>query len=179
MGAARARELSTDGMAGEVEAAGWARAGLALGCLAALLGFAAERLRCTFEPRTLRIAPRSLADRLALDWGAVAHLELLRNARTGGEAGSLLGALNLTLTRGGKRLLRASLLAPSAHEATLSLRLDCVEALVQPACAERTLLAGPLSQLVAAACRPNDDCKHNVVCPASVLIRDGEVSFSL
>jgi hypothetical protein len=94
--------------------------------LAALLAFVAAKNGTTFAPGSLIVRARSLGGRLAMDAATLAHLEVLRNGRTGGEAGSLLGALDATRTAGGARLLRATLALPHAHAPTLVLRLEAV-----------------------------------------------------
>jgi len=116
-------------MAEESSSLAWGGAGAALAALHALVGFAASKHGLVFAPGCLVVRARSPEGRMALDAPTVAHLELLRNGRTGGEVGSLLHTLDTTLTSQGARLLRATLAFPLAHAPTLNVRLDAVEEL--------------------------------------------------
>lgn len=70
-------------------------------------------------------------DRMTLDPATRKHLELVANSRDGGRAGSLLGAIDLTLTPMGGRLLRDWLLAPLVRLEPLQARQARVAALVE------------------------------------------------
>ena len=66
---------------------------------------------------------------LRIDETAQTHLELVRGAE-GGRSGSLLAAIDETVTAGGARLLRRQLLAPLVEVAAIRRRLDAVELFV-------------------------------------------------
>jgi DNA mismatch repair protein MutS len=67
---------------------------------------------------------------LVLDEASRANLEILRNLRDGGRAGSLLGVLDRTFTAPGARKLSRWLVAPLRSPAEINARLDAVEELV-------------------------------------------------
>ena len=67
---------------------------------------------------------------LALDPSTRANLELMQSL-SGERKGSLLAAIDRTVTNGGARLLAGRLASPSADIATINSRLDAVGALVQ------------------------------------------------
>ena len=74
---------------------------------------------------------------LQLPREAVQHLELLATARSGKLQGSLLHAVDDTLTAGGARLLRSLILAPLADKRAIELRQSAVAAL----CGDRSVRA--------------------------------------
>jgi DNA mismatch repair protein MutS len=86
------------------------------------------------RPSTLALleAPRALAldAHLRLDREAVVHLEVVRTAREGRVRGSLLHAVDRTVTAAGTRRLRGLLLAPLADRDVLLRRHGAVDALV-------------------------------------------------
>ena len=69
---------------------------------------------------------RSLTDILSIDRNSMHGLEILRTSREGLGKGSLLHAVNRTVTRSGARLLRDRLTAPSADLKEIENRLDTV-----------------------------------------------------
>jgi len=75
---------------------------------------------------SLRFVP--LASHLILDAVAYRNLEILKNLRTQTNRGSLLWAVDFTVTPMGKRLLRNWLSYPLADPAAIERRLDGVEA---------------------------------------------------
>ncbi len=82
---------------------------------------------------------------MRLDREAVTHLELLATAREGRREGSLLAAVDRTVSVAGARLLRALLLAPLADRRAIEERHAAVEAFVVDGEARRNvrgLLAG-------------------------------------
>ena len=102
---------------------------------------------------------------LQLPREAVQHLELLATSRAGKREGSLLYAVDETLTAGGARLLRSLLLAPLADRRAIELRQGAVAALVgdrSTRVAVRSLLRGlaDLARLTARAaaglCQPRE-----------------------
>ncbi len=76
--------------------------------------------------RVTRLEPQ---DGLLIDPVAQAHLELVKSA-SGDARLTLLGAIDLTLSAGGSRLLRRRLLSPLCDVAQIRRRLDMVEAFV-------------------------------------------------
>jgi DNA mismatch repair protein MutS len=76
-----------------------------------------------------RIAPYDPSGAMLLDETAEAHLELVR-AVDGGKRGSLLDAIDATVTPPGARLLRRRLLAPLVDVGAIRRRLDEVEIFV-------------------------------------------------
>lgn len=81
---------------------------------------------------------------LALDEVTRRSLELTRTLRDGNRDGSLLSALDRTVTPMGARLLHDSLLAPLAERAPIEARLDAVEELLK-----EHSLRGDLRELLA------------------------------
>jgi DNA mismatch repair protein MutS len=81
------------------------------------------------EVKPLRIARWEPSDTLLIDPTAQAHLELVRSA-SGDSRLTLLGALDMTQSPGGSRLLRQRLLSPLKDVAQIRRRLDMVEAFV-------------------------------------------------
>ena len=82
---------------------------------------------------------------MALDRDAVTHLEILATARAGRREGSLLAAVDRTVTTPGARLLRSLLLAPLCDRASIEGRHAAVQALVNDGEARRgvrTVLSG-------------------------------------
>jgi DNA mismatch repair protein MutS len=76
-----------------------------------------------------RLVGYELGDTLVLDDATQAHLELVR-AVDGGDKGSLLAQMDLTMTAPGARLLRRRLLAPRTHVPEIRRRHDAVELFV-------------------------------------------------
>ena len=102
-------------------------------CLAAagaLLSYLQETLKASLAHLTgLRPFVR---DRfLFLDEVTRRSLELTRTLREGGRAGSLLGALDRTVTPMGSRLLQEWIVAPLAERAPIEARLDAVAELME------------------------------------------------
>jgi DNA mismatch repair protein MutS len=99
-----------------------------LGAAGALLGY----VEVTQKGRLPRLAPpRRVAagTHLLIDAATRRNLELLANL-SGAREGSLLAAIDRTVTGAGGRLLAARLAAPLAHAEPIRRRLDAVQALV-------------------------------------------------
>jgi DNA mismatch repair protein MutS len=77
-----------------------------------------------------RVAPHDPAGAMRIDETAQAHLELVR-ANDGSRKGTLLEAIDATVTPAGARLLRRRLLAPLLDVAAIRRRLDEVQAFVE------------------------------------------------
>jgi DNA mismatch repair protein MutS len=93
------------------------------------LRFAARSLPDTTLP-VRRIARHDPSSSMHIDETAQAHLELSRGA-DGTRNGSLLAAIDATVTPPGARLLRRQLLAPLMDVAAIRRRLDAVDLFVQ------------------------------------------------
>jgi DNA mismatch repair protein MutS len=78
-----------------------------------------------------RLLPLALEEHLALDEAAVRNLELVESLQDRTVSGSLLWALDRTLTPMGGRLLRQWLLRPLRSPAEINRRLDAVATLVE------------------------------------------------
>jgi DNA mismatch repair protein MutS len=89
------------------------------------------------------LRPYEARAQLVLDATTQENLELCRNLRDGGRAGTLLGVMDGSRTPMGARLLRAWLLAPTREEQTIEARLSAVEELRSSA-----LLATELAELL-------------------------------
>lgn len=99
----------------------------------AAMGGLIEYLELTQKGRLplLRAPTRELPDKvMQIDAATRRNLELT-NALSGGRAGSLIDAIDRTVTAGGARLLERRLSSPSLDLALLGARHDAVEALVE------------------------------------------------
>ncbi len=100
----------------------------ATGAAAALLGYLrGVRRRSPAHIASLRFEPNT--EHLLLDPIAFRNLEIVANLRTGTAAGSLLEAVDFTVTGPGRRLLKEWLSAPLLDAAAIERRLDAVEEL--------------------------------------------------
>ena len=105
------------------------------------LGLIAAHLEATQGGRLPALsAPRRAgeADVMAIDPATRASLELERS-QSGGRDGSLLGAIDRTVTSAGARLLAARLARPLLSPAAINARLDAVEWLAQRSAVRRDL----------------------------------------
>src|SRR6185312_275829 len=103
--------------------------GALTGAEVAALGLSAAHLDVTQAGRPLALrAPRGAgeADAMAIDPATRASLEIERG-QAGGREGSLLAAVDRTVSAGGARLLAARLGRPLLDPAAIALRLDAVE----------------------------------------------------
>ena len=88
-------------------------------------------------------APRRLADGAVLEIDAATRRNLeLTQALTGGRKGTLLEALDRTVTGAGARLLAAQLAAPLTDPARINARLDMVRFLIDEEALRESLRAG-------------------------------------
>lgn len=88
-----------------------------------LLDYVRTRL-CGFDMKLQPPVRRQLADILSIDRSSMRGLEILQTARDGLGRGSLLHAVNRTVTKSGARLLRDRLTSPSASIPVINERLD-------------------------------------------------------
>ena len=98
----------------------------------AAAGAALRYLKSTQKTQAVHVDRLSLLrpdGYLILDDASRANLEILRNLRDGGRAGSLLGVLDRTATAPGARKLARWLTAPLRSTAEINARLDAVEEL--------------------------------------------------
>ncbi|KAI5776517.1 muts domain V-domain-containing protein [Geopyxis carbonaria] len=92
-----------------------------------------EYVRARLPEVTLHLQPptrRSREDTMKIDAATMRGLEITHTMRTRAHRGSLVHAVNRTVTRGGRRLLALRLSAPSTDVATIEARLDLVEVFV-------------------------------------------------
>jgi DNA mismatch repair protein MSH4 len=102
-----------------------------LAAFAALTKYVEHLRGATFAAGSVVLSVRAPFGRVALDAETQRHLELLENAVTGSsKSGCLLSVLNRTHTAVGERFLKDQLRSPVAHKATLELRFDCVDDLL-------------------------------------------------
>ncbi len=100
----------------------------ALGAAGALVHYATENLRA--KPENIRaLREYRSADTLLIDPATLRNLEILQSAR-GTREGSLLAAMDRTVTAAGARLLEQYLIAPRLDLDELQRRQACVAALV-------------------------------------------------
>jgi DNA mismatch repair protein MutS len=96
----------------------------------ALIRYVQETLKASLA-HLRRLKPFRAEQFLTLDEVTRRSLELTRTLRDGNREGSLLAALDRTVTAMGARLLHDSLLAPLAERAPIEARLDAVEELLK------------------------------------------------
>ena len=111
-----------------VEALGLGGQPAAVRAAGAVLGYLAETQRGSPTHLT-RVQPLDLDAHLILDEAAVRNLELVEGLQGRGRPGSLLWALDRTMTPMGGRLLRQWILRPLRDVGEIGRRLDAVEAL--------------------------------------------------
>ena len=100
----------------------------AIRACAILLGYLQHiRQNDLHHVHSLRFVPQ--ASYLIIDAASIRNLDLLVNSRSGGTRGSLFGAVDMTLSSMGRRLLRQWLSYPSTDRKTIESRLDAVETL--------------------------------------------------
>jgi DNA mismatch repair protein MutS len=96
----------------------------------ALLLYLEETLK-TGLAHLRRLRPHRAENHLALDDVTRRSLELTRTLRDGDRQGSLLSALDRTVTSMGARILHDAVLAPLAEKPAIEARLDAVEELIK------------------------------------------------
>jgi DNA mismatch repair protein MutS len=113
-----------------VDALGLPRGGAAVRAAGAVLGYLQET-QPVAPAHLTRVQILALEGHLVVDEAAARNLELVEALQDRGAAGTLLWALDRTLTPMGGRLLRQWLLRPLLRPAEIGERLDAVEALVE------------------------------------------------
>ncbi len=101
----------------------------ALRAAGAILAYVLQTQR-TALPHIRPVAGYATAELMTLDPFTVASLELVRPMRPGQERGTLLAALDRSVTPMGRRLLRRWILSPLADRTAIERRLDAVTVLV-------------------------------------------------
>jgi len=109
----------------------------------------------TFAPQTLRINYcSSCVAKMHIDRHTIAHLELLQSSSldrdqpaSRASKNSLFGVVNHTKTSVGSRLLRSSIMQPSADKTTIDMRLDTVDMLRTVPVSTQGQLSSVLKQL--------------------------------
>ncbi len=99
-----------------------------IAALGALLAYLRETQQAAARHLT-RVREYRAGDGMALDEATIRNLELVRSATDAGRTGSLLWALDSTVTAAGARLLQHWLLRPLTDPAAITVRLDRVAAL--------------------------------------------------
>ena len=88
-----------------------------------------ERTQKTSLSHIRRLEAYALSDQMDLDAFTIASLELVKPLREGTERGTLLHALDATVTSMGRRRLRRRILSPLTERSEIEGRLDAVELL--------------------------------------------------
>eukprot|EP00904_Undaria_pinnatifida_P001084 jgi/Undpi1/10977/HiC_scaffold_30.g13278.m1 len=92
-----------------------------------LVRYVENAMGITFADASLRIRTDSGGDgSMSIDRSTAKELELITDARSGGQKKSLFGVINHTRTAVGARLLRSTILGASTDIATIEERLDLV-----------------------------------------------------
>jgi len=111
---------------------GFATLSKAQSCAAAAVISYIEKTQINARPDLMRPTVEIDGTTLFIDAATRLNLELCHTL-SGGEQGSLLSAIDRTVTSGGARLLRERLMAPLTEIETIVARLDCVSFFVQNA----------------------------------------------
>lgn len=128
-GLERVRELSVKGEAATVENE-LAPLYLALAAANALVEYCRWKLGAHMHAHAVRFKLVQVSGYMLVDPSTLANLEVLANARTGDTKQCLFGVLNKCRTRGGQRLLRASLRMPLRDRPSIVARQACVQELL-------------------------------------------------
>jgi DNA mismatch repair protein MSH4 len=104
---------------------------LALAAAAALVEYCRWKLNLLVQTaHAIKIQVVEVEGYMLLDGATIGNLEILANPRTGDTRRCLFGVLNRCRTRGGQRLLRASLRMPLCDLPSIRARQACVRALL-------------------------------------------------
>ena len=95
----------------------------------ACLSYIQMQLGASFADHTLSVSFNSgtFKTKVSIDRATIINLEVLTNARSAKGKGSLVHAIDNTVTTVGARLLRSNLLAPSTSPSTINARLDLLD----------------------------------------------------
>ncbi|XP_021052643.1 mutS protein homolog 4 [Mus pahari] len=102
-----------------------------LAAAAALLKYIEFIQNSVYAPKSLKIYFQGSEQTAMIDLPSAQNLELLVNNQDYRSNHTLFGVLNYTKTAGGSRRLRSNILEPLVDVETISMRLDCVQELLQ------------------------------------------------
>ncbi|KAG5214889.1 hypothetical protein JEQ12_000465 [Ovis aries] len=102
-----------------------------LAAVAALLKYVEFIQNSVYAPKSLKICFQGSEQTAMIDSSSAQNLELLINNQDSRNNHTLFGVLNYTKTPGGSRRLRSNILEPLVDVETISMRLDCVQELLQ------------------------------------------------
>ncbi|GAB1288253.1 MutS protein homolog 4 [Apodemus speciosus] len=102
-----------------------------LAAAAALLKYVEFIQNSVYAPKSLKIYFQGSEQTAMIDSSSAQNLELLVNKQDYRSSHTLFGVLNYTKTAGGSRRLRSNILEPLVDVETISMRLDCVQELLQ------------------------------------------------
>ncbi|XP_052034780.1 mutS protein homolog 4 [Apodemus sylvaticus] len=102
-----------------------------LAAAAALLKYVEFIQNSVYAPKSLKIYFQGSEQTAMIDSSSAQNLELLVNNQDYRSSHTLFGVLNYTKTPGGSRRLRSNILEPLVDVDTISMRLDCVQELLQ------------------------------------------------
>ncbi|XP_021013742.2 mutS protein homolog 4 isoform X1 [Mus caroli] len=102
-----------------------------LAAAAALLKYVEFIQNSVYAPKSLKIYFQGSEQTAMIDSSSAQTLELLVNNQDYRSNHTLFGVLNYTKTAGGSRRLRSNILEPLVDVETISMRLDCVQELLQ------------------------------------------------
>nr|AAL18350.1 MutS homolog 4 [Mus musculus] len=102
-----------------------------LAAAAALLKYVEFIQNSVYAPKSLKIYFQGSEQTAMIDSSSAQNLELLVNNQDYRSNHTLFGVLNYTKTAGGSRTVRSNILEPLVDVETISMRLDCVQELLQ------------------------------------------------
>ncbi|XP_020824179.1 mutS protein homolog 4 isoform X2 [Phascolarctos cinereus] len=102
-----------------------------LAAVAALLKYMEFIQNSVYAPKSLKVCFQGSEKTVMIDSSSAQNLELLVNNQDCRSSHTLFGVLNHTRTPGGSRRLRSNILEPLTDVDTITMRLDCVEELLQ------------------------------------------------
>ncbi|KAK2107154.1 MutS protein msh4 [Saguinus oedipus] len=91
----------------------------------------AANITSIYAPKSLKICFQGSEQTAMIDSSSAQNLELLINNQDCRNNHTLFGVLNYTKTPGGSRRLRSNILEPLVDIETITMRLDCVQELLQ------------------------------------------------
>uniref|UniRef100_A0A8C6WBT6 DNA mismatch repair protein n=1 Tax=Nannospalax galili TaxID=1026970 RepID=A0A8C6WBT6_NANGA len=102
-----------------------------LAAVAALLKYVEFIQNTVYAPKSLKVCFQGSEQTAMIDFSSAQNLELLVNNQDYRNNHTLFGVLNYTKTAGGGRRLRSNILEPLVDVETITMRLDCVQELLQ------------------------------------------------
>eukprot|EP01135_Chromosphaera_perkinsii_P001208 Nk52_evm7s162 gene=Nk52_evmTU7s162 len=102
-----------------------------LATAAALFKYVEIAMNVIFSANTLQLRYSGIDNAMLIDSRTVKNLELIHNLRETKSFNSLFGMMNHTKTPMGSRLLRSNIIQPPTSLETITMRLDCVDELLE------------------------------------------------